>query len=65
MEYKTPGQVKRERRDAAIYAEYQDLIKKGGSKVMIKTHLMNKYGYDTLSSVYTALKRAEKQLQNA
>ena len=65
MEYKTPGQVKRERKDAAIYAEYQDLIKKGGSKVMIKQHLMTKYGYETLSSVYSALKRAERRLQIA
>ena len=62
---KTDLQIKRERADAQMYAEYQDLLKRGGSKVLIKQHLMKKYGYFTLSSVYTALKRAENRLQNA
>ena len=62
---RTDLQMKRERADAQMYAEYQELLKTGGSKVEIKKHLMRKYNYYTLSSVYTALKRAEKRLQMA
>lgn len=63
--FKTSKMLDREIKDARLYAEYQELIKVGGSKVEIKKYLMQKYGYFTLSSVYIALKRAEKNLQKA
>ena len=61
-QFKTEMQIKKEQNDAQMWAEYQELLKQGGSKVKIKEYLAKKYGYYTISTVYTALKRAEKRM---
>lgn len=61
--FKTECQAEREKRDLAIYQEYQELMSVGGqSKTLVVEHLMKKHGIHSAGTIYVIRKRVEKQL---
>ena len=59
---KTKRQRERENTDLAIYNEFKALSSvPGRSKVEIRKHLAEKYGFYSISAIYDAIKRVEKR----
>lgn len=64
--FKTECQVEREKRDLAIYNEYNELVSvEGQSRTLVVEHLMKKYNIHSAGTVYVIRNRVEKRLQNA
>lgn len=62
--FKTKFQVEKERRDLAIYTEYQELVADPEkSKVAIAEYLCEKYHIASLSTIYDIRDRVEKRLK--
>lgn len=62
--FKTEFQLEREKRDRAIYDEYNQLISvEGQSKTLVNDHLMKKYGIHSAGTIYTIRARVEAQLR--
>ncbi len=62
--FKTECQAEREKRDMAIYEEYNYLMSVDGqSKTLVIEHLMKKYGVHSVGTIYTIRKRVEEKLQ--
>ena len=60
----TMGQERREKRDIAIYTEYNSLVAvKGQSKTEVNKYLMKKYGIESEGTIYVIRKRVEKRLK--
>lgn len=62
--FKTKFQVEKERRDLAIYTEYQELVADPEkSKVAIAEYLCKKYHIASVSTIYDIRDRVEKRLK--
>lgn len=62
--FKTKFQVEKERRDLAIYTEYQELVADPEkSKVAIAEYLCEKYQIASVSTIYDIRDRVEKRLK--
>lgn len=62
--FKTDCQLERERRDRAIYDEYNDLTSvQGQSKTQVNEYLMKKYGIHSAGTIYTIRARVAKTLE--
>lgn len=60
----TMGQERREKRDIAIYTEYNSLVAvKGQSKTEVNKYLMKKYDIESEGTIYVIRKRVEKRLK--
>lgn len=58
----TPGQLKREKRNAAIRCEYETLIsREGQSRTEVIRFLMKKYDIFSMSTIYGILKKREAE----
>ncbi len=61
--FKTECQAEREKRDLAIYNEYNELAAvEGQSRTLITEHLMRKYGIHSSGTIYVIRKRVEERL---
>ena len=61
---KTPFQVEKEKREMALYVEYNQLISvEGQSKTAVNSLLMSKYGLHSASTLYNILKRVEQRIK--
>ena len=59
---KTPCQLEREKREDALFSEYQELMAVNGQKATaVNTLLMNKYGVHSTSTIYAMLRRAKQR----
>lgn len=64
MILKTPLQREREKRDVAIYTEYEKMAAvPGQSKTEVVSYIANKYGLHTRSAVYVIRKRVAERIQ--
>lgn len=62
--FKTDFQLERERRDRAIYDEYNELTSvQGQSKTQVNEYLMKKYGIHSAGTIYTIRARVERTLK--
>ena len=61
--FKTDFQLEREKRDKAIYDEYNQLMAvQGQSRTRVNEHLMKKYGIHSVATIYQIRSRVEKSL---
>lgn len=61
--FKTECRAEREKRDLAIYNEYNELAAvEGQSRTLITEHLMRKYGIHSSGTIYVIRKRVEERL---
>lgn len=61
---KTPLQLEREKRDTAIYKEWNELTAQpGASRISVAKHLMSKYNIYSLGTIYTIKARMERKLK--
>lgn len=61
--FKTECQAEREKRDLAIYNEYNELVSvEGQSRTLVTEHLMKKYGIHSSGTIYVIRKRVEERL---
>lgn len=59
----TVVQERREKRDLAIYTEYNSLVAvKGQSRTEVNKYLMKKYGIESEGTIYVIRKRVEERL---
>lgn len=64
--FKTECQKEREKRDLAIYNEYDELMAvKGQSRTLVTEHLMKKYGIHSAGTIYVIRRRVEARLKEA
>jgi Mor family transcriptional regulator len=64
--FKTECQTERERRDLAIYNEYQQLVAlPGQSKTSVMEHLMKNYNIHSVGTIYVILRRVEERQKQA
>ncbi len=62
--FKTECQTEREKRDLAIYNEYQELVSvEGQSRTLVVEHLMKKYNTHSAGTVYVIRRRVEERLK--
>lgn len=62
--FKTPCQKEREKRDRAIYDEYNKLVSvEGQSKTLVTEYLMSKYKIHSAGTIYVIRQRVEAQLK--
>lgn len=62
--FKTECQVEREKRDLAIYDEWNKLVAvEGQSRTLVTEHLMKKYGIHSVGTIYIIRKRVESRLK--
>lgn len=62
--FKTPCQIEREKRDKAIYDEYNELMAvQGQSATIVTERLMNKYGFHSQATIYVIRKRVADRLK--
>lgn len=62
--FKTECQKEREKRDMAIYNEYDELMAvKGQSRTLVTEHLMKKYGIHSAGTIYVIRRRVAARLQ--
>lgn len=62
--FKTDCQKEREKRDLAIYNEYNEMMSVDGqSRTLVTEHLMKKYGVHSQGTIYVIRRRVEKQLK--
>lgn len=62
--FKTECQAEREKRDLAIYTEYQELVSvEGQSRTLVVEHLMKKYNIHSAGTVYAIRHRVEARLK--
>lgn len=63
--FKTECQAEREKRDLAIYTEYQELVSvEGQSRTLVVEHLMKKYNIHSGGTIYVIRKRVEARLKS-
>lgn len=61
---KTPFQIEKEEREAAIYRERNELMSQPGAMATaVDQHLMQKYGIYAKSTIWFICKRVEKRLR--
>lgn len=61
---KTDFQKKRERRDLAIYNEYNEMMSiEGQSRTLVTQHLMKKYNVHSQGTIYVIRRRVEQRLK--
>lgn len=61
---RTDLQKEREKRDMAIYSDYEEMMSvEGQSATEVAKFLMKKYGIHSLSTVYVIRKRVEDKLK--
>ena len=61
--FKTECQKEREKRDLAIYNEYNEMMSVDGqSKTLVVQHLMKKYGVHSQGTIYVIRRRVEEML---
>lgn len=61
--FKTECQKEREKRDLAIYNEYNEMTSVDGqSKTLVVQHLMKKYGVHSQGTIYVIRRRVEEML---
>lgn len=62
--FKTECQREREKRDLAIFNEYNELMSvEGQSKTLVAEHLMKKYGVHSQGTIYVIRRRVEERLK--
>lgn len=62
--FKTECQLEREKRDRAIYDEYNSLIcLEGQSKTRVNEYLMKKYGIHSVGTLYQIRARVEQLIK--
>lgn len=62
--FKTPCQIDREKRDKAIYDEYNSLMAIAGQSATVVTeHLMTKYNIHSQATIYVIRKRVADRLK--
>ena len=62
--FKTDCQKEREKRDLAIYNEYNEMMSVNGqSKTLVTEHLMKKYGIHSQGTIYVIRRRVEAKLK--
>lgn len=62
--FKTDCQKEREKRDLAIYNEYNEMMSVDGqSRTLVTQHLMKKYGVHSQGTIYVIRRRVEKMLK--
>lgn len=62
--FKTACQKERERRDKAIYDEYNKLVSvEGQSKTVVTEYLMSKYKIHSQGTIYVIRQRVEARLK--
>ncbi len=62
--FKTDCQVEREKRDRAIYEEYNTLTAiEGQSRTRVNEYLMKKYGIHSVGTIYTIRARVERLIK--
>lgn len=62
--FKTDCQLEREKRDRAIYDEYNELTSvQGQSRTRVNEYLMKKYGIHSVGTIYQIRARVEKLIQ--
>lgn len=61
---KTEYQKEREKRDLAIYNEYNDMMSVEGQRsTLVTEHLMKKYGVHSQGTIYVIRRRVEEMLK--
>ena len=66
MALKTPYQIERERRDKALYADYQKMTSvEGTAKTAVIEALMKKYNIHSPATIYIICNRVEAQRKEA
>lgn len=64
MIFKTQAKEEREKRDLAIWREYNELASiRGTSKTLVNEHLMRKYGIHSAATIYMIRNRVEQRLK--
>lgn len=62
--FRTQAQEEREKRDLAIWREYNELASiRGTSRTLINEHLMRKYGIHSAGTIYEIRRRVEKRIK--
>lgn len=62
--FKTDCQKEREKRDLAIYNEYNEMMSLDGqSRTLVIQHLMKKYGVHSQGTIYVIRRRVEEMLK--
>lgn len=62
--FKTDCQKEREKRDLAIYNEYNEMMSVNGqSRTLVTQHLMKKYGVHSQGTIYVIRRRVEEMLK--
>lgn len=62
--FKTEYQKEREKRDLAIYNEYNDMMSVEGQRsTLVTEHLMKKYGVHSQGTIYVIRRRVEEMLK--
>ena len=62
--FKTDCQKEREKRDLAIYNEYNEMVSVDGqSRTLVTQHLMKKYGVHSQGTIYVIRRRVEETLK--
>lgn len=62
--FKTECQAEREKRDLAIYNEYQELVSvEGQSRTLVVEYLMKKYNIHSAGTVYLIRRRVEERIK--
>lgn len=62
--FKTECQKEREKRDLAIYNEYNDMMSVAGQRsTLVTQHLMKKYGVHSQGTIYVIRRRVEEMLK--
>ena len=62
--FRTHCQTEREKRDLAVFNEYNELMSiEGQSLTGVTEHLMKKYGIHSQSTIYVIRKRVEERLK--
>ena len=62
--FKTDCQKEREKRDLAIYNEYNEMMSVDGqSKTLVTEHLMKKYGIHSQGTIYVIRRRVEAKIK--
>lgn len=62
--FKTDCQKAREKRDLAIYNDYNEMMSVDGqSRTLVTQHLMKKYGIHSQGTIYVIRRRVEAKLK--
>lgn len=62
--FKTECQKEREKRDLAIYNEYNEMMSLDGqSRTLVIQHLMKKYGVHSQGTIYVIRRRVEEMMK--